>query len=88
MKAGFVLPSCNYNIVLSKEDIQQLLETGHIIARPSKDRPCTVRSSNGDVKDGYNDLRFFVNEELKNFNGEEEGNQEWWIQFLTINLEK
>lgn len=70
MKAGFVLPSCNYNIVLSK------------------DMPCTIRSSNGDVRDGYNDLRFFINGELKDFNNEEQGNQEWWIQFLTINLEK
>lgn len=36
MKSGFVLPSCNYNIELSKDDIRQLLEKGYITRTVSK----------------------------------------------------
>lgn len=36
MRTGFVLPSCNYNIVLSEDDLKQLLEKGYILITPSK----------------------------------------------------
>ena len=36
MRTAFVLPACNYNIVLSKEDLEQLLEKGYITRSPSK----------------------------------------------------
>ena len=35
MKNSFVLPSCTYNIVLSKDDVEQLLKSGHITIRNS-----------------------------------------------------
>jgi hypothetical protein len=34
MRTGFVLPSCTYNIVLSKDDLTQLLEKGYIAWDP------------------------------------------------------
>ena len=36
MRVGFVLPSCNYNIVLSADDLKQLTETGYISMRPDR----------------------------------------------------
>lgn len=36
MKAGFVSPSCNYNIVLSEEDLVRLLDKGYITQNPEK----------------------------------------------------
>ena len=36
MQVGFVLPSCNYNLVLSEADIKQLLDTGYISIVPRK----------------------------------------------------
>lgn len=36
MKNGFVLPSCNYNIVLSDDDLKQLLDKGYVTIRPMK----------------------------------------------------
>lgn len=36
MKTGFVLPSCNYNIVLSEEDVKPLLEKGYVTMVPRK----------------------------------------------------
>lgn len=36
MKTGFVLPSCNYNIVLSEEDLKQLLAKGYISMDPNR----------------------------------------------------
>ena len=39
MKISFVLPSCNYNIVLSHEELQHLIETGYAgVIRPSRFR--------------------------------------------------
>ena len=39
MKISFVLPSCNYNIVLSREELQHLIETGYAgVIRPSRFR--------------------------------------------------
>ena len=36
MKNNFALPSGNYNIVLSKEDLEQLVDKGYITKRPSR----------------------------------------------------
>jgi hypothetical protein len=36
MKTNFILPSCCYNLVLSKEDIEQLLTKGYITINPYK----------------------------------------------------
>lgn len=30
------MPSCNYNIILSRDDLKQLLETGYISKDPSR----------------------------------------------------
>lgn len=29
MRVSFVLPSCNYNIVLTREELQELIDTGY-----------------------------------------------------------
>lgn len=36
MQVSFVEPSCNYNIVLSEEDLKKLIETGFIMYRPER----------------------------------------------------
>lgn len=36
MKNSFTLPSCSYNIVLSKADVNNLLAKGYMIMRPLK----------------------------------------------------
>ena len=92
MKAGFMLPSCNYNIVLSKEDIQKLLEIGSICVRPGKDVPCKAARTYYDEEHGFNvvgerdvcnDLSFYLDGEL-----EDCGNKDWPVQFLTINVDE
>ena len=41
MRASYCLPSGNYNIVLSNEELRELLERGHVTARMSR-TPCTT----------------------------------------------
>ena len=36
MNVGFVLPSHNYNIVLTEDDLKVLLETGLLLMRPAR----------------------------------------------------
>ena len=36
MKAGYCLPSGNYNIVLSEDELSQLLKTGHVTIHMSR----------------------------------------------------
>ena len=36
MNVGFVLPSHNYNIVLTEDDLKTLLETGLLLMRPNR----------------------------------------------------
>ena len=36
MKNSFVLPSCNYNLVLSEDDLKQILDGKHVLIRPDK----------------------------------------------------
>ena len=78
MKAGFVLPSCNYNIVLSKDELKALLEKGQIVVRPLKEIPCRfIDWSRKLDTDTRSDLRFKTDVTLT----------EYSIQFLTINVE-
>ena len=93
MKASFTLPSCNYNIVLSKEDLEQLLKTGHITVRPNKDVPCSTSRAYYDFEKskwnivGEREVPNNLNFHLENtpIPGEVE---KWGVQFITINLEK
>lgn len=92
MKAAFRLPSGNYNITISKEEFNQLLEKGNISARVSK-MICTtgrgVINKNGDgletldKKEIHNDLRFFLSEPVADLNG-----GDWCVQFINISVEK
>lgn len=37
MKVAFVMPSCNYNICLSREELDELISKGHVTTlRPSR----------------------------------------------------
>ena len=92
MKAGFMLPSCNYNITLSKEELNRFLEKGYITATVSK-MICTtgraVLNKGGDgleildKKEIYNDLRFFLSEPVADLDG-----GDWCVQFINISVEK
>lgn len=78
MKAGFVLPSCNYNIVLSKDELKSLLEKGHIMVRPLKEIPCRFKDASRRLNaDTRSDLRFQTDVTMEDYS----------IQFLTINIE-
>lgn len=93
MIAGFMLPSCNYNIVLSEEDLQTLLTKGSICVTPDKNFPCitgraiwnekTKDLETLDEKSVPNNLRFFLEEDVADLEG-----GDWHVQFLTINLER
>lgn len=77
MKVSFVLPSRNYNIVLSREELQHLIETGCTgCFRPDR-IPGYFRDEHGVKQEGvYHALRY------TDKNGEES------VQFITINVEK
>lgn len=70
MKAFFTLPSGTYNIQLSKEECNRLIETGlltmHVGMTECKTGRCVVTKTGTvqvlDKKDIYNDLRFNLNE--------------------------
>lgn len=74
MKASFVLPSCNYNIVISKEELDRLNETGHISTLVHREMPCYTRRMVYDVgnekfkaldpKQISNNLRFILDEDV------------------------
>ena len=91
MRASFMLPSCNYNIHLSREDLTRLLETGHIGVLVYRDVPCKTgrgiisedRSFKTlDRKTIPNNLRFYLEEDVADIEG-----GDWHVQFLTINLD-
>ena len=75
MRIGFVLPSCNYNIVLSNEDLKQLLDKGYILIRPNK----TV----GIFKDEYGKVHDTSGHDL--IYGDKRGEQS--IQYVNIVLD-
>lgn len=70
MKAYFSLPMRTYNIQLSKEECNRLIETGlltmHVGRTECKTGRCVVTKTGTvqvlDKKDIYNDLRFNLNE--------------------------
>ena len=93
MKASFVLPSCNYNIVISKEELDRLNKTGHISTLVHREMPCYTRRMvyDGenekfkalDPKQISNNLRFIHDEDVADIT-----DRDWHVQFLTINTER
>lgn len=77
MKVAFVLPSCNYNICLTRDELQQLIETGCSgVMRPDRE-PGVFRDEYGKKQEGiYHEL------------GYTDKNGEYSVQFLTVNIEK
>lgn len=92
MKAGFILPSCNYNIVLSKKDLEELLTKGHLLVDPERDVPCHTgrvvvsadRMDFGtlDQKNIPNHLCFKLEEDVADMH-----RGRWHVQFLGIFIE-
>ena len=92
MKASYVLPSGNYNILLEKDDVIRLLETGHINVRTLRDIPCTSSRMAYDSEKNImypvekrivdNFLSFHIYDSLADI---EPG--EHHVQFLTLNID-
>jgi hypothetical protein len=93
MKSSFALPSCTYTISLSKEELQQLLETGLVSSvRPIQSVPCSTSRAVFDNKNKIfkpldrkqipNNLRFTLDENVADI---EDG--DWHVQFLNIRIE-
>lgn len=90
MKTSFVLPSCDYNIGITKDELQQLLDTGYLTVTVSK-TPCksTRIVYNGtdfeahDDKDVHNNLCFHLDENVADM---EDGY--YCVQFLRIHINK
>jgi len=90
MKIGFVLPSCSYNIVISKEELAGLLEKGHALIHVGRTSCNTARiivDESGDFK--YidkkvvpNNLQIHLDEPVVDC---EKGY--WPVQFLNIHIE-
>lgn len=77
MKISFCLPSCNYNIILTREELQQLIDTGHTgVIRPDRISGLYYDERGRRQEGVYHDLRYLDR------NGEES------VQFLTVNVEK
>jgi len=92
MKASYVLPSGNYNILLEKDDLLTLLEKGHICVTPLKHVPCTSSralfdpdKSEMNILDKHdvpNMLMFYLDEPVADIDAGEH-----YVQFLTLNIE-
>ena len=90
MRTGFILPSCNYNIHISKVELEQLLETGHLSAVISH-TPCRTgryvyendRFKNLGSRECCNNLRFLLDDSVADID-----DRDWHVQFLTINVDK
>ena len=92
MKASYCLPSGNYNILLSEEELKQLLQTGHITIQMGR-VPCTTsravfnddeeKMEIRDKKPIYNNLWFHTDEPVADI---EAGDHN--VQFLCINIER
>lgn len=92
MKASYCFPSGNYNILLSHEELHQLLETGHVTIHMSR-TPCTTsRAIFNDEKAEMeildkkavdNCVLFHTKEPVADI---EAGDH--YVQFLCINIEK
>jgi hypothetical protein len=90
MKTSFILPSCNYNIGISKEELQQLLDTGHILMTVHRTDCYAGRTIfNGsdfetlDKKEIGNHLYFRLDDNVADIEAGDYG-----VQFLTINVIK
>lgn len=92
MKASYCFPSGNYNVLLSKEELAQLLEKGHITIHMSR-VPCVTsravwnpKKKDMDILDKksiFNDLRFRTTEPVADM---EPGDNN--VQFMCISIEK
>ena len=94
MKASYTLPSGTYSLILSKEDLRILIDTGRLCCcKMAYDIPCTTsrtvynpKTKTLDVldkKEVFNDLRFFLDAPVADLSGGVRG-----VQFLNIYLEK
>lgn len=92
MKTSFNLPSGDYNIVLSKDDLKELLEKGTITMRTSR-TPCVTKRAI--INNEKETLEFIGEKEIENcllmnlnesVGDLEKGN--WFIQFLNISVDK
>ena len=92
MKTHYGLPSGDYTISLTKEELNQLVSKGSITMRASR-TPCTAsravinESGDGlnfhDKKEVWNDLRFHLDEPVADISAGEHN-----IQFLNICIDK
>lgn len=92
MRSCFNLPSGTYNLVLSKEDLDSLLEKGYVSCQISR-TPCVAQRSlwNDDTKDletiaskeVQNALNFYIDDELADC-----GHAKWGVQYLIIHTDK
>lgn len=92
MKASYLFPSGNYNILLSKEELTQLLEKGHITIHMSR-VPCRTSRAvwNPEKKDMgildeksiFNNVWFHTDEPVADM---EAGDHN--VQFMCISIEK
>lgn len=74
MRASYMLPSGTYNLILSEENLEQLLFTGRLVVH-TNGTPCTTanavwnpdtkRLETVDKKEAVNDLRFCTNETVQ-----------------------
>lgn len=91
MKASFMLPSATYNLVLSKDELKKLVDTGYILIQPSRE-PCTTgravwrhelgKMETLDRKSVYNNLRFNLDKPVADIEG-----GDLPVQFLNIIVE-
>ena len=91
MKISFNLPSCTYNIILSKEDLDLLNTAKYVGGRVSR-IPCVssraiINGENSfqslDRKQVPNNLYFGLTEQVADMKPDD-----WAVQFLNITLEE
>ena len=90
MRTSFMLPSCNYNIHITKDELHQLMDTGYLGVLVHK-VPCKTGRAifDGehfktlDRKEICNNLRFLLDEGVADIQ-----ETDWHVQFLTINIDK
>lgn len=77
MKVAFVLPSCNYNLCLSREELEELITKSHVTTlRPSR-VPGYFLDEHGVRRENiYHELDYT------------DKSGRYPVQFLTINVEK
>ena len=92
MKTSFMLPSASYNVVLSKEELEQIIEKGFLIINISHTNCSTGRARFNnetgkletiDKKNIPNNLWFHLSEPVGGIM-----ESEWGLQFINILVEK